>query len=108
MKISFSPRLRRSERNGGSGGSRATRWMPAARRAIWFCLNSTIGQNSVGYISSAFRLLIIEGRNVSATVAQFTVSEKILLAAYSLDKKGQTSFTAEDLVVTSWKQFGKT
>jgi hypothetical protein len=45
---------------------------------------------------------------VSATVAEYTVSEKILLAAYGLDKKGQKSFTAEDLVVASWKQFGKT
>lgn len=45
---------------------------------------------------------------VSATVAEYTVSEKILLAAYELDKKGEKSFTAEDLVVASWKQFGKT
>jgi hypothetical protein len=42
---------------------------------------------------------------VSATVSDFTVSEKILVAAFGLEKKGQTSFTAEDLVVASWKQF---
>ncbi len=45
---------------------------------------------------------------MSAPVPEYTVSEKILLAAFSLDKKGQTSFTAEDLVVTSWKQFAGT
>ncbi len=45
---------------------------------------------------------------MSAIITQFTVSEKILLAAYALDKKGQTSFTAEDLVVNAWKQFGAT
>jgi hypothetical protein len=45
---------------------------------------------------------------VSAIVHEFTVSEKILLAAFGLDKKGQTTFTAEDLVVSSWKQFGPT
>jgi len=45
---------------------------------------------------------------VSPTVAELTVSEKILLAGYALDKKGQSSFTAEDLVVASWKQFAGT
>ena len=41
-------------------------------------------------------------------VDEFTVPEKILLAADSLDKMGQSPFSAEALIVTSWQKFPKT
>lgn len=40
---------------------------------------------------------------MSAGVVDLTVSEKILVAASELDKQGKTPFTAEDLIVVSWK-----
>jgi hypothetical protein len=45
---------------------------------------------------------------VSTTVAEFTASEKILLAADHLDRQGRAPFTAETLVVASWRQFPET
>lgn len=39
---------------------------------------------------------------------EFTVPEKILLAADSLDKEGQSPFSAEALIVASWQKFPKT
>jgi hypothetical protein len=45
---------------------------------------------------------------VSSTVAEFTASEKILLAAEGLDKQGRSPFTAETLIVASWRQFPET
>lgn len=45
---------------------------------------------------------------MSVRVAEHTVSEKILLAGYELDKKGESTFTAETLIVASWKRFPKT
>lgn len=44
----------------------------------------------------------------TTTIVIYTVSEEILLAAYSLEKQGRTSFTASELVVESWKQFNNT
>jgi len=41
-------------------------------------------------------------------VDDFTVPEKILLAAEHLDKQGQTPFSAEALIVASWERFPKT
>jgi hypothetical protein len=41
-------------------------------------------------------------------VDEFTVPEKILLAADVLDKMGQSPFSAEALIVTSWQKFPKT
>jgi hypothetical protein len=41
-------------------------------------------------------------------VAEFTVPEKILLAADQLEKQGQSPFSAEALVVASWQQFPRT
>jgi hypothetical protein len=41
-------------------------------------------------------------------VEEFTVPEKILLAADSLDKQGQSPFSAEALIVASWQKFPKT
>jgi hypothetical protein len=38
----------------------------------------------------------------------FTASEKILLAADHLDKQGRSPFTAETLIVASWRQFPET
>lgn len=45
---------------------------------------------------------------MSSRISEYTVSEKILLAAYELDKAGETSFTAETLIVTAWKRFPST
>lgn len=42
---------------------------------------------------------------VHNTVDDFTVPEKILLAADALEKAGQSPFTAEDLVVSCWEKF---
>lgn len=38
-------------------------------------------------------------------VDDFTVPEKILLAAETLEKQGQSPFTAEALIVASWQRF---
>ncbi len=40
-----------------------------------------------------------------STVAEFTLSEMILLAAHRLEEHGQSPFSAEELIVESWKQF---
>jgi hypothetical protein len=46
---------------------------------------------------------------VNATnVDEFTVPEKILLAAEQLDTQGQSPFSAEALIVASWQKFPKT
>src|ERR1051325_10658132 len=41
-------------------------------------------------------------------VYDFTVPEKILLAAETLEKQGQSPFTAEMLIVASWQKFPTT
>ena len=41
-------------------------------------------------------------------VAECTVPEKILLAAFELEEQGTSPFSAEDLIVGSWKKFPKT
>lgn len=41
-------------------------------------------------------------------VDDFTVPEKILLAAETLEKQGQSPFTAEMLIVASWQRFPNT
>ncbi len=41
-------------------------------------------------------------------VEDFTVPEKILLAAENLEKQGQSPFTAEMLIVASWQRFPST
>jgi hypothetical protein len=45
---------------------------------------------------------------VTTNVDEFTVPEKILLAADALDKDGQSPFSAEALIVASWTKFPKT
>lgn len=45
---------------------------------------------------------------VTTNVDEFTVPEKILLAAEHLDKQGQSPFSAEALIVCSWQKFPKT
>lgn len=42
------------------------------------------------------------------TLAEKTVSEKILIAASELEKQGQSPFSAESLIVASWQQFSDT
>src|SRR5216684_8902263 len=41
------------------------------------------------------------------TVSDFTVPEKILLAAFQLEEQGQSPFSAEALIVASWQRFPK-
>ena len=41
-------------------------------------------------------------------VAELTVSQKILLAAYRLEEQGQTPFSAEALIVASWRESPQT
>jgi len=41
-------------------------------------------------------------------VADLTVSQKILLAAHRLESQGQSPFTAESLIVASWKDSPRT
>src|SRR5207302_8072241 len=47
------------------------------------------------------------GRRVN-TVADCTVPEKILLAAHQLEDQGQSPFSAEALIVSSWQKFPRT
>jgi hypothetical protein len=42
------------------------------------------------------------------TVAELTVSQKILLAAYRLEEQGNTPFSAEALIVASWQESPRT
>jgi hypothetical protein len=42
------------------------------------------------------------------TVAECTVPEKILLAAYELEEGGQSPFSAESLVVGAWQKYPRT
>jgi len=39
------------------------------------------------------------------SIAECTVPEKILLAAYALEEAGESPFTAEALVVSAWKKY---
>src|SRR5216683_468758 len=41
-------------------------------------------------------------------VTECTVPEKILLAAYQLEEQGQSPFSAEALIVSSWQKFPRT
>ena len=41
-------------------------------------------------------------------VAECTVPEKILLAAYDLEEQGQSPFSAEALIVAAWQKFPRT
>jgi hypothetical protein len=41
-------------------------------------------------------------------IAECTVPEKILLAAYELEEQGQSPFSAEALIVASWQKFPRT
>ena len=44
----------------------------------------------------------------STNVMDFTVPEKILLAAFELEEQGQSPFSAEALIVASWQKFPRT
>src|ERR1041385_5738152 len=41
-------------------------------------------------------------------VAECTVSEKVLLAAFALEEEGQLPFSAEALVVSAWRKYPAT
>lgn len=47
------------------------------------------------------------GKSVNA-IAECTVPEKILLAAYALEETGESPFTAEALIVSAWKKYPAT
>jgi len=51
--------------------------------------------------------LLARGNRVVNIVADCTVSEKILLAAFDLEEEGQSPFSAEALIVKSWQKFPK-
>src|SRR5579871_5055043 len=42
------------------------------------------------------------------TIAECTVPEKILLAAYQLEEQGQSPFSAEALIVAAWQKYPRT
>ena len=42
------------------------------------------------------------------TIAECTVPEKILLAAFQLEEAGQSPFSAETLIVAVWQKFPRT
>ena len=42
------------------------------------------------------------------TIAECTVPEKILLAAFQLEEQGQSPFSAEALIVASWQKYPRT
>jgi hypothetical protein len=48
------------------------------------------------------------GNRVITNLTEFTVPEKILLAAEQLEKQGQSPFSAEALIVAAWTQFPRT
>ena len=52
--------------------------------------------------------LDVWGISVSTNVDEFTVPEKILLAADQLDKQGESPFSAEALIVAAWQKFPRT
>jgi hypothetical protein len=45
---------------------------------------------------------------VNTITTEFTVPEKILLAAYQLEEQGQSPFSAEALIVSAWQKFPRT
>lgn len=45
---------------------------------------------------------------MSAPVPELTVSQKIILAAYHLEEQGNTPFSAEALIVASWRESPQT
>src|SRR5208282_3582558 len=48
------------------------------------------------------------GNRVITNLTEFTVPEKILLAADQLEKQGQSPFSAEALIVAAWQQYPRT
>src|SRR5207247_562174 len=66
-----------------------------------------IGSNCVRIVVWLLTLTVW-GISVNTNVDEFTVPEKILLAADGLDKQGQSPFSPEALIVASWQKFPKT
>jgi hypothetical protein len=54
------------------------------------------------------RTLVVNAWGERVNIADCTVMEKILLAAHQLEQEGQSPFSAEALIVTSWQKFPKT
>lgn len=48
------------------------------------------------------------GRAIMVAIEEATLPEKILLAAFQLEEGGQSPFSAEALIVTSWKNYPRT
>src|SRR5207248_3215404 len=64
-------------------------------------------QSPSGITDNSFCHRNADGGSVN-TVAECTVPEKILLAAFELEEQGQSPFSAESLVVAAWQKFPKT
>jgi hypothetical protein len=64
--------------------------------------NGTIEESSAGR-----SLRIVWGVSVNA-IAECTVPEKILLAAFQLEEQGQSPFSAEALIVAAWQKYPRT
>jgi hypothetical protein len=65
------------------------------------------GEGTIEVSSVGIRLRIVWGVNVN-TIAECTVPEKILLAAFQLEEQGQSPFSAEALIVASWQKYPRT
>jgi hypothetical protein len=57
--------------------------------------------------SAGMSLRIVWGVEVN-TIAECTVPEKILLAAFQLEEQGQSPFSAEALIVAAWQKYPRT
>jgi hypothetical protein len=75
---------------------------PANRIAIDAATAAQSSQSSADIASR-----IAWGGNVN-TIAECTVPEKILLAAFQLEEQGQSPFSAEALIVAAWQKYPRT
>src|SRR5260370_20729138 len=90
------------------GSARRAKWTSlvaqgASYCATWFFLIAQQAPQGEGILS-----YIHNGVTSVNTLADATVPEKILLAAFQLEEEGKSPFSAEDLIVASWKRFSKT
>jgi hypothetical protein len=65
-------------------------------------------ENRFGVVAKFTHVKPTWGSSVITNIAEFTVPEKILLAADQLEKDGQSPFSAEALIVASWQKFPRT
>jgi len=83
------------------------RGLPPAPLPNTFDRDSGVARQSLtGVTAQAF--LETTGVRVVNTIAECTVPEKILLAAYHLEEQGHSPFSAESLIVAAWQKYPKT